>query len=90
LRNSRVCPVTRVVYADPRFILAREEETVETLLWRMAHHDVRRAIWVDEAQRTGLVSLWMDMSVASRDGERKTSMGGLVHGEVESASEAAS
>jgi hypothetical protein len=57
----------------------------------VAHHDVRRAIVVDEAQRpTGLVWLWMDMSVAGRDGERKASMDGLVHGEVESASEAAS
>ena len=78
-------------YAEPRFVFAREEETVETLLWRLAHHDVRRAIVVDEAQRpAGLVSLWMDMSVAGRDSERKASMGGLVHGELESASEAAS
>jgi len=78
-------------YADERFVLAREEETLETLLWRLAHHDVQRAIVLDEGQRpTGLVSLWMDMYPVGREGEGKTSTGGRVHGEVECASVSAS
>jgi predicted transcriptional regulator len=47
-------------YASPRFVLAREQESLEVLLRRMVVHGVRRAVVLDdEASPSGLVSVLM-------------------------------